>query len=68
MLKRWSLSFNPATNISAFRHIWVLLPSLPLQMWNIKALEAVGNAIGRFLKIEEADLHSMDKRMEKVLS
>jgi hypothetical protein len=67
MLKRWCLSFNPTTKYFSFRHIWVLLPSLPLQMWNLKALEAVGNAIGHFLKIDDADLLSLDKRMAKVL-
>jgi hypothetical protein len=49
MLKRWRLSFNPATEYFSFRHIWVLLPSLPLQLWNAKALEVVGNSIGHFL-------------------
>jgi hypothetical protein len=45
----------------------VLLPSLPLQLWNLKSLEAVGNSIGRFLNIDETTLRSPDKRMAKVL-
>jgi hypothetical protein len=36
-------------------------------MWNRKAMEVVGNSIGRFLKIEEEDLHSTNKKMEKIL-
>jgi len=52
MLKRWCLSFNPSSEYFSFRHVWVLLPSLPLQLWNLKAMEAVGNSLGRFLKIE----------------
>jgi hypothetical protein len=45
----------------------VLLPGLPLQMWNSKALEVVGNSIGRFIKVDETTLRSPDKRMAKVL-
>jgi len=67
MLKRWQLSFNPTTKYFSFRHIWVLLLSFPLQMWNRKAMEAVGNSIGHLLKIEEEDLHSTNKKMAKIL-
>jgi hypothetical protein len=67
MLKRWRLSFNPSTEYFSYRHIWVLLPSFPLQLWNRKAMEAVGNSLGRFLKIEEGDLLSPNKKMEKIL-
>jgi hypothetical protein len=36
-------------------------------MWNAKALEVIGNALGRFIKIDEQGLQYHDKRMEKVL-
>jgi hypothetical protein len=49
MLKRWRLGFNPATEFFSFRHTWVLLPGLPLQLWNPKALEMIGASLGRFL-------------------
>jgi hypothetical protein len=45
----------------------VLLPSLPLQLWNHRALEAVENCIGHFIGVDEAALSSNDKRMEKIL-
>jgi hypothetical protein len=32
MLKRWRLSFNPSTEHFSYRHLWVLLPGLPLQL------------------------------------
>jgi hypothetical protein len=67
MLKRWHLSFNPSFEYFSFRHIWVLLLSFPLQLWNMKAMEAVGNSLGRFLKIEECDLLSSNKKMAKIL-
>jgi hypothetical protein len=58
MLKRWRLGFNPVTEYFSIRHLWVLLPSLPLQLWNQKALEAVGNSIGRFISVDSASLSS----------
>jgi len=67
MSRRWCISFDPSTKYFSFRHLWVLLLGLPLQMWNAKALEAIGNALGHFINIDEKSLHSSDKRMAKVL-
>jgi hypothetical protein len=67
MLKRWRLKFDPTTEYFSFRHLWVLLPGLSLQLWNTKAMEAIGNVLGRFIKIDEDTLHSRDMRMEKIL-
>jgi hypothetical protein len=67
MIKIWRLSFNPATEYFSFRHLWVLLPSLPLQLWNLRALEAVGNCIGHFISVDDGALRSTDKRMVKIL-
>jgi hypothetical protein len=63
MMKRWRTGFDPATDYFSFRHVWVLLPGLLLNLWNKKALTAIENLLGRFLKVDEAGLHSMDKRM-----
>jgi hypothetical protein len=67
MLKRWRTGFDPATEYFSFRHVWVLLPGLPLNLWNTSALTAIGNLLGHFLKIDEASLHSIDKRLARVL-
>jgi len=48
-------------------HVWVLFPGFPLNLWNVPALTAIGNLLGRFLKIDEACLHSTDKRLARVL-
>jgi hypothetical protein len=34
MLKRWRVTFDPTTEYFQFLHLWVLLPGLPLQLWN----------------------------------
>ena len=67
MLKRWRLKFDSTTEYFSYRQLWVLLPGLPLQLWNSKALEPIGNVFGRFIKIDEESLLSRDRRMEKIL-
>jgi len=44
-----------------------LLPGLPLQLWNTKSLEAIGNELGRFIKVDELSLKALDKCLGKVL-
>jgi hypothetical protein len=46
MLKRWRLAFDPVQDYFQFRHLWVLLPGLPLNFWSYKTLMAIGNSIG----------------------
>jgi hypothetical protein len=53
MLKRWRFSFDPVNDYFQHMHLWVLLPGLPLNLWNEKALSAIGNALGRFIKVDE---------------
>jgi hypothetical protein len=67
MLKRWRVCFDPTTEYFCLCHLWVLLPGLPLQLWNAKALEAIGNELGRFIKVDELSLSTPDKRLAKVL-
>jgi hypothetical protein len=67
MLKRWRLSFNPSTEYFSYRHIWVLLPGLPLQFWNLQALELIGSSLGRFLTVDQASLAKSDRKMAKIL-
>jgi hypothetical protein len=45
MLKRWRVSFDPTTQYFQLRHLWVLLPGLPLQLWNEGAMKAIGNSL-----------------------
>jgi hypothetical protein len=61
MLKRWRTGFDPTTEYFNHRHVWVLLPGFPLNIWNLPALTTIGNLLGRFLKVDEAGLPSIDK-------
>lgn len=67
MLKRWRLGFNSEIEYFSHRHVWVLFPSLPLNLWNLTALTAIGNLLGCFLKVDELGLKSSDRRMARVL-
>jgi hypothetical protein len=50
MLKWWRTSFNLSSEYFSYRHVWVLLPGLPLNLWNLPVLTAIGNLLGHFLK------------------
>jgi hypothetical protein len=67
MLKRWRVCFEPANDYFQFCHLCVLLHGLPLQLWNAKVLEAIGNELDWFIKVDEHSLKALDKRMGKVL-
>lgn len=61
MLKRWRVGFDPGTEYFQFRHIWFLLPGLPLQLWNAGELTTIGNELGRFIAVDEAVLNGADR-------
>jgi hypothetical protein len=41
MLKWWRISFDPAQDYFQYRHLWVLLPGLPLNFWNVESSDAI---------------------------
>jgi len=67
MIKCWHVSFEPTTKYFQHRHLWILLPGLPLQLWNARALEAIGNEIGWFIMVDEQTLKASSKRVGKIL-
>jgi hypothetical protein len=44
----------------------VLLPGLPLQFWNLQALERIGASLGCFLKVDTNLLEAPDRRLAKI--
>jgi len=67
MLKCWRLSFDPAQDYFQFRHLWVLLPGLPLNFWTLKVLMVIGNSIGHFIGVYEQALGALDRKLGQVL-
>ncbi|XP_057815843.2 uncharacterized protein LOC131029395 [Cryptomeria japonica] len=53
LVKLWT-PFNPLTESLYVCPVWVHLPNLPLRFWEHSCYEAIGNTIGRFLKINDA--------------
>jgi hypothetical protein len=67
MLKCWRIAFNPDSDYFQLRHLWVLLPGLPLFLWNEGALKAIGETLGRFIAHDTKLLNSSQRKMGRVL-
>jgi hypothetical protein len=67
MLKHWRVIFDPSQDYFRLRHLWVLLPGLPLYLWNEKSLMAIGNSLGRFISVDPKTLVGPDKKLVRIL-
>lgn len=65
--KAWHPTFNPQTKLFINLHMRVLMLGLPLELLSDRALEEIGNALVKFVYVDEGFLDSKDKRMERVL-
>ena len=63
----WWVDFYPGLSRVLKRHLWVLLPHLPLPLWTQESLSKIGNCLGRFIMLDEQLFHTYDKRMAKVM-
>jgi hypothetical protein len=61
------MAFNPDTNYFQHMHLWVLLPGLPLFLWNEGALRAIGDSLGKFIAIDPQSLTGPMRKMGRVL-
>jgi hypothetical protein len=52
MLKRWWVAFDPTTDYFPQRHLWVLLPGLPIHLWNEGTLKAINDSLGTFITVD----------------
>jgi hypothetical protein len=53
--------FDPHHEPMNIQHIWVLLPGIPLELWNEVVLRLIGGNIGHFIAVEENIWDSFDK-------
>jgi hypothetical protein len=51
-LKEWMVDFDPMREPVNIKKVWAILPSFPLSLWSKEDLEAIGNKIGVFIKLE----------------
>lgn len=47
-MKPWFPEFDPHTKIFTTTFLWVRLPHLPIQFWELDCLRAIGNSLGRY--------------------
>jgi hypothetical protein len=67
MLKHWRVAFDQATEHFQYFHIWVLLLGLPLQLWNEGALRAIGDALGKFISLDNKLLADFAWKVGQIL-
>jgi hypothetical protein len=67
MMKHWRINFDPLQDYFRLRHLWVLLPGLPLHLWNQKSLEAIANTLGRFICVDQLSLTASVKKVARVM-
>jgi hypothetical protein len=51
-MQRWFPEFNPLTMTAMTTLVWVRLPNIPLHFYSASFLPTLGNALGRFIKID----------------
>lgn len=61
------LGFNLVNRVVSKRHLWVLLPGLPLQLWSEEILELIANQLGKFMSVEKVSMCGEDRKMARVL-
>jgi len=47
--------------------MWVLLPGLPLHLWNEGVLEAIGDSLGKFIMIDKGNIEATIRKVGRVL-
>ena len=58
-LNQWTSDFDPAQDVPSAVLVWVRLPHMSLHCWSLKSLEAIGNALGKYIdKAERKDQYS----------
>ena len=48
-LNKWTPNFDLNQDIPFVVPVWVRLPHIPLYYWNSGSLEAIGNALGKYI-------------------
>jgi hypothetical protein len=67
MLKRCRVVFDPLTEYFQHKHLWVLMPSLPLHFWNEGSIQAIENSLGSFITVDNPSLSAKLQKLGKIL-
>ena len=52
MIRPWEPDFKPALASVSSIAVWVRLNELPIEYYNVEALQIIGNAIGKVLRVD----------------
>jgi hypothetical protein len=66
-LKPWTVDFDPLKESMVVMKVWAILPGFPLDFWSREALEAIGNKLGSFVKLEPNWDSKKDRRWAWVM-
>jgi hypothetical protein len=67
MLKWWRVAFDPQREHFQLRNLWVLLLGLPIHLWNEGDLKAIGDALGRFITLDNSTLENSARKVGRIL-
>jgi len=67
VLNRWTSGFDSEKEPFYQRHLWLMLPGLPIQLWTKEILQKVAKMIGKYIFLDDGMFFVRDKRIAYVL-
>jgi len=66
LLKKWHSMFDPRNEPLFIQKVWVMMPSLQIELWNKEILKKLGNSLEMFIELEEILERKEDKIIIKI--
>ena len=66
-LKIWTPPFNVDTKRLDTIPVWVRLPGLPWELWNLDSLGDIGNALGTFIEVDISYQQTKIRKVARIL-
>ncbi|KAG5622300.1 hypothetical protein H5410_007518 [Solanum commersonii] len=57
-IRKWEPKFNPSMAQINFSTVWIRLPELPTEIYDLNILQRIGNQIGTILKIDSVTMNT----------
>ena len=64
MLWNWNVDFKSLMQKIYKRHLWLLFPGLPIQLWSEDILTRLANHPGKFIDVDKEVSRLGDKQMD----
>ncbi|KAF5176880.1 zinc ion binding / nucleic acid binding protein [Thalictrum thalictroides] len=56
-LQKWEKNFRPENQKRTNALIWIRLPNLPMECWDVESLLSIGRGVGYSMKVDETSLN-----------